>query len=183
MQSLNKLLAPYKVQLHRHRGKTLRMRAKADEQLLLLSAPWFVTQREIERYVHDNIEKIRAHITQHQQAIETKQTRIARVNQAVFTREVAVLMSDWSAKLGLKPPAFFLRSMRSRWGSCTPKTQRIRINIELRFHPFYALEYVVVHELIHIFEPSHNARFYALLNTHLPNWQEGHQYLRLQRLV
>lgn len=183
MQSLSKLLTPYAIELRRHHGKTLRMQARATEQLLLISAPWRLTQRDIERYVLDNIQKIRAHIAQQQHALEMKKTRTARVNQTDFAGEVAELMTHWSTLLKLKLPAFFIRNMRSRWGSCTPKTHRIRINEELRFHPYFALEYVVVHEFMHIFEPSHNARFYALLDTHLPEWQQGHQYLRQQRLV
>lgn len=183
MQNLNTLLAPYTIQLRRHRGKTLRVQAKAHEKLLLISAPWFVRQRDIEHYVQENIQKIRAHIERNQHALDTQKTRTARVSPVDFTREVAGLIAHWSTRMEIAAPVFFIRQMRSRWGSCTPKTQRIRINEALRFHPDYALEYVVVHELIHILEPSHNARFYTLLDTYLPHWQGGHQYLRQQRLV
>lgn len=59
--------------------------------------------------------------------------------------------------------------MRSRWGSCTPKTRAIRINTNLAAYPPACLTMVVAHELVHLMEPSHNARFHMLLDTYCPN--------------
>lgn len=183
MQHLKTLLAPYTIELRRHQGKTLRMRVNMRDKLLLVNAPRFVTSQEIERYIQNNMDKIHAHIKHQERALDAQKTRVPRVNPTDFALEVQTLMTHWSALLNLPLPTFFIRRMRSRWGSCTPKTQRIRINEALRFHPLYALEYVVVHELVHILEASHNARFYALLERHHSSWRDGHCYLKQQRLV
>ena len=58
--------------------------------------------------------------------------------------------------------------MKTRWGSCTPKTGAIRINARLAAYPSECLEFVVAHELVHLLEPSHNARFHTLLDEFCP---------------
>ena len=59
--------------------------------------------------------------------------------------------------------------MKTRWGSCTPSTGAIRINARLAAYPPECLEFVVAHELVHLLEPNHNARFHALLDEFCPD--------------
>ena len=66
---------------------------------------------------------------------------------------------------------FFIRSMKTRWGSCTPKSRRVRFNLELAKTSPEILEYIVVHELIHLLEASHNKKFKALMDKFYPNWK------------
>lgn len=61
--------------------------------------------------------------------------------------------------------------MKTRWGSCNSVAGNIRINTELAKKPKECLEYIVVHEMVHLKEPSHNARFVALLDKHMPGWK------------
>lgn len=61
--------------------------------------------------------------------------------------------------------------MKTRWGSCNVKRHTIRLSTELAKKPVECLEYVVVHELVHLLEPSHNARFVALMDRFLPQWR------------
>lgn len=68
--------------------------------------------------------------------------------------------------------------MKTRWGSCTPATRTIRINARLAAYPPLCLEMVVTHELVHLIEPSHNARFHALLDTYCPRNREASALLR-----
>lgn len=68
--------------------------------------------------------------------------------------------------------------MRTRWGSCTPATRAVRINTRLAAYPLACLEFVVAHELTHLMEPSHNARFHALLDTWCPANRELPALLR-----
>ena len=70
--------------------------------------------------------------------------------------------------------------MRTRWGSCNPKAGTLRLNTELARKPRECLEYIVVHELLHLIEPTHGERFMALLNRHLPAWK--HRRALLNRL-
>lgn len=72
------------------------------------------------------------------------------------------------ARIGVHAERWSVRAMKTRWGSCTPKTGAIRINARLAAYPPECLEFVVVHELVHLLEPSHNARFHALLDEFCP---------------
>jgi predicted metal-dependent hydrolase len=81
------------------------------------------------------------------------------------------LIAKWEAALGVKVNRVFVRRMKTRWGSCNPRTRNIHLNSELAKKPRECLEYVTVHELIHLLEPSHNARFVALMDKSMPNWR------------
>lgn len=61
--------------------------------------------------------------------------------------------------------------MKTKWGSCNPKARHIRLNTELVKKPKDLLEYVIVHEMIHLIGPTHSERFLALLTEHLPTWR------------
>lgn len=74
--------------------------------------------------------------------------------------------------VGAHASAWSLRSMSSRWGSCTPRSARIRLALRLAAYPPECLEYVMVHELTHLLEPSHNARFHELVARVVPNERE-----------
>jgi len=81
------------------------------------------------------------------------------------------LIAKWEPIIGVKVKGFFVQRMKTKWGSCSSSRQTIRLNSELARKPRLCLEYLVVHEMIHILEPSHNARFRSLLDKHLPTWQ------------
>ena len=70
----------------------------------------------------------------------------------------------------MKLERYFVQRMKTRWGSCNPTARTIRLNTELARKPPECLEYIVVHELAHLLEPTRNARFTALLARYLPKW-------------
>lgn len=83
------------------------------------------------------------------------------------------LIRTWERRLGVRVAAYFLQRMKTRWGGCNHLTGTIRLNTELVKKPKDLLEYVVVHEMLHLVEPTHNERFLALLRRHWPNWREA----------
>lgn len=83
------------------------------------------------------------------------------------------LIAKWEARLGVEVSAYFLQRMKTKWGSCNHRARRIRLNTELVKKPKDLLEYVIVHELAHLIEPTHSARFVALLDEHYPTWREA----------
>jgi hypothetical protein len=95
---------------------------------------------------------------------------------AWYAREVKiaalVLVDTWEPVLGVKAGRLSVQKMKSKWGSCNVKNGNIRLNSELAKFPKGALEHVVVHELVHILEPSHSKRFYSLMDEFLPNWKK-----------
>ncbi len=81
------------------------------------------------------------------------------------------LIEKWELILGVKANRVIVRRMRTRWGSCTPRRRTIRLNTELAKKSRECLEYVVVHELVHLLEPSHNATFISLMDKFMPQWR------------
>ena len=78
----------------------------------------------------------------------------------------------WEASLGVASKKIRIRSMRRKWGACRTRTADIVFNLELIKYPPICTEYVVLHELAHLIEGSHNARFKSILTEHMPNWRE-----------
>lgn len=83
-------------------------------------------------------------------------------------RALPDVVERMEARIGVHATRWSVRVMKTRWGSCTPKTGAIRINARLAAYPPECLEFVVAHELVHLLEPSHNARFHALLDEFCP---------------
>jgi predicted metal-dependent hydrolase len=91
--------------------------------------------------------------------------------RAQMRAELPALLDKWQQRLGVQARRVSLRQMKSRWGSCTPHTGDIRLNTSLAKWPIECLEYVLVHELVHLIEPSHNQRFKRLMDRHFPDWR------------
>jgi predicted metal-dependent hydrolase len=86
---------------------------------------------------------------------------------------VPALISKWEKRLGVKVTGYFLQRMKTKWGSCNHSAGHIRLNTELVKKPRDLLEYVVVHEMVHLLEPTHSDRFVAILSEHYPAWREA----------
>jgi predicted metal-dependent hydrolase len=81
------------------------------------------------------------------------------------------IVPKWEGLVGVKANQFLIQKMKTLWGSCNTKTHTIRLNSELAKKPKECLEYVLVHELMHLIEPSHNRRFVTLMDQHMPDWK------------
>lgn len=90
------------------------------------------------------------------------------------------LLAKWQPLLKVKANRVFVQRMKTKWGSCTPESGYVRLNTDLAKKPPECLEYIVVHELVHLLEPTHNDRFSALMDLYLPHWQ--HLRKQLNRL-
>jgi predicted metal-dependent hydrolase len=90
---------------------------------------------------------------------------------------VGRLLVIWEPHLGVKVKNVFVQRMKTRWGSCNASAHNIRLNSELAKKPQECLEYILVHEMAHVIEPSHNARFIALMDRFIPQWRQQRQVL------
>lgn len=90
---------------------------------------------------------------------------------------VPPLLARWQSLLGVEVERWFVQRMKTKWGSCNHRSRTIRLNTELAKKPPECLEYIVVHELVHLLEPTHNARFVALMDRFMPKWQFHRQVL------
>lgn len=86
---------------------------------------------------------------------------------------VPSIIAKWERTLGVTVSRYFLQRMKTRWGGCNAAARTIRINTELVKKPRDLLEYVIVHEMVHLHEPTHGPRFVALLDQHYPAWREA----------
>ncbi|WP_440144791.1 M48 family metallopeptidase [Aeromonas veronii] len=86
---------------------------------------------------------------------------------------VPPLVKKWERKLKVSVSGYFLQRMKTKWGSCNHSAGNIRLNTELVKKPKDLLEYVIVHEMAHLIEPTHSERFIAILEEHYPSWREA----------
>jgi hypothetical protein len=87
-------------------------------------------------------------------------------------KEIAIKMiKKLERKMNVKVSEVAIRKMKTRWGSCNNKSKKIHLNLELAKKPLQCIEYIVVHEMVHIIERKHNERFLAYMNKFLPNWK------------
>lgn len=93
--------------------------------------------------------------------------------RALLTR----MISDWEKKMAVKVSSFGIRKMKTKWGSCNSAAGTIWFNIELAKRSKDEIEYVVVHELVHLLERNHNKKFVLLMNHFLPDWRIRKQIL------
>jgi predicted metal-dependent hydrolase len=94
-------------------------------------------------------------------------------HRSLLHEVVPALIRKWEAKLGVKVSGYFLQRMKTKWGGCNHRAKHLRLNTELVKKPKDLLEYVVVHEMIHLIEPKHSEHFLALMTEHYPAWRES----------
>ncbi len=92
-------------------------------------------------------------------------------------RDIGVLVEKWTPQMGVRVFEYRIRKMRTRWGSCNIKARRIWLNFALIHLPVQYLEYVVVHEMVHLLERKHNHRFEKFMDRFVPNWRQLKQQM------
>jgi predicted metal-dependent hydrolase len=91
--------------------------------------------------------------------------------RAELKKVVPPLIEKWEQKIGVKSQEFGIKKMRTKWGTCNQKARRIWLNLELAKKPVECIEYIVVHELVHLLERSHKEKFIALMDEHMAKWR------------
>lgn len=166
--------------------KNLYMRVKPPDGHVEISAPARMSATTIESFVLARrpwIDEMRqrVQISAAQQGVDgdsrasaedkwTPQRRALAKRQ--MNSRLEALLPKWTAVVGKSPTSISLRPMKTRWGSCTPRTGRIRLNLELADIPDRFLEYVLVHELTHLWASGHGAHFQSLMDRYLPQWRQ-----------
>jgi predicted metal-dependent hydrolase len=92
-------------------------------------------------------------------------------------REVPPIIAKWESLMGVKIERFFVQRMKTKWGSCNPGAKSIRLNTELAKKPLECLEYILVHEMVHLIVRRHDHRFTGLMDRYLANWRHLRQTL------
>lgn len=102
---------------------------------------------------------------------DRKHAIVAEWCRGQIKERVSPLIGKWESLMGVKVDKVFVQHMKTKWGSCNPPSKAIRLNTELAKKPLECLEYIVVHEMVHLLEPTHNQRFVALMEKYMPKWR------------
>lgn len=94
-------------------------------------------------------------------------------HKSLLHKAVPELIRKWELRLGVKVAGYFLQRMKTKWGGCNHRARNIRLNTELVKKPKDLLEYVVIHEMVHLIAPTHSEQFLALIGRHYPSWREA----------
>ena len=131
-----------------------------------------VTEADVKPHV--KLDHRRIHLVVRPGADQAKKAAVIHDwHKALLHAELPGLIAQWERKLGVKVNGYYLQRMKTQWGSCNHRAGNIRLNTELVKKPKDLLEYVVVHEMLHLLVPTHSEMFVELLNQHFPGWREA----------
>jgi len=102
---------------------------------------------------------------------EKKQSLLDAWYRKQLKAAIPDLIALWEKRVGVRVNEFGIKKMKTKWGTCNPDARRIWVNLELAKKPKECLEYIVVHEMVHLLEHHHNERFIALIDDMLPKWR------------
>lgn len=97
-------------------------------------------------------------------------------------KQLPPLIKKWEKIIGAKPKEVLIRKMKTKWGTCNSKSRRIWLNLELVKKPLHCLEYIFVHEMVHLLEKKHSDKFKEYMNTFMPKWKQFKEELNKQPL-
>ena len=97
---------------------------------------------------------------------------VATWYRQLLKSEVPPLVAAWEPRLRVTVNGFYVQQMKTKWGGCNPTARTLRLNTELAKKPKACLEYIIVHEMSHLLEPTHGPKFLALMDRFMPAWRE-----------
>lgn len=148
------------------------MRVDPTNQVIRISAPYGFSTEEIDRMVEQKREWI------DRQLAKASVRTLPDNAEDILRERLQRLIPLYEKRMGLHAASYTIRDMKTRWGSCTPQTGRIRLNLQLAAYPEACLEYILVHELAHLRIPNHSPAFWKLVEEYIPNWKEIRRQLR-----
>ena len=148
-----------------------------------VSAPYGLSRDVVMAFIQENqgwIERARQRREARDKAAQSFYDQLplatqAQRNEATARAEALIvpMVEKHARAIGVGPQTVYFSATTSRWGVCYPKRSRIGFSLYLLLLPEWCVEHVVVHELCHLIEPSHNERFYALMDRYYPRWREA----------
>jgi predicted metal-dependent hydrolase len=103
--------------------------------------------------------------------LEQRQTILNEWYRKELKKLIPEIIEKWEKKIGVSVAEWQVKQMKTKWGTCNIEEKRIWINLELAKKPIHCLEYIIVHEMIHLIERHHNDRFMALMDKYIPQWK------------
>lgn len=178
LRERNSMNNRYIIEVTRKRIKNMYLRVKNTDGTLSVSAPYGMSDTEIRKFVESKSDWIERTMQEMLVARQLKEQEpvlapfMEREIRLELKRQLQRLIDKWEPVMGVKSAGFTIKKMKTRWGSCNVKSHHLNFNLLLAKVPPECAEYVVVHELTHLLEPSHNARFWSLMEYYLPGSKE-----------
>ena len=180
-------LADMAIQVTYRRTRRLSMRIVKNGDVHV-SAPIGMPKREVQRFVIEHREWI---AEARQKTADNQKRRAAfygrlplqtraQTDDALQRLKALVtpMVERYSAEMGVRPSSVGFKAMVSRWGVCNVRNRSICFSAYVLLLPEWCVEHVVVHEMCHLLEPSHNARFHELMDRFFPRWREARKETR-----
>ncbi|MFT8705418.1 M48 family metallopeptidase [Bifidobacterium aquikefiricola] len=174
------------VTITRKSVKNMYLRIQTKDGRIAVTAPFRISDGTIRDFIEnrwDWIEQAERELGEARSAAMESGTKqvwsTARKNEARqrMNAVLPALLNKWLPIVGREPSNISLRLMTTRWGSCTPATRRIRLNLELAWLEPELLEYVLVHELTHLWASGHGATFQRYMTAFMPDWKQRRRTL------
>jgi len=107
----------------------------------------------------------------------TREAVVASWYRQLLKTAIPPLIEVWEPRLNVTVSGFYVQQMKTKWGSCNTTTRTIRLNTALATKPKECIEYIVVHEMVHLLEPTHSPHFLALMDRFVPTWRATRELL------
>lgn len=171
-----KQIGTLNIEIKRRKIKNMNIYVKPPNGDVLVTVPMKISDEEVFRFIKKKEDWI---IKNHEKIKnrEYSQQEIDLEQRKWLEEKIIEYAMKWEPVMGVCSNGFTIRNMKTRWGSCSIQSKKIRMNLQLAAKPEECVEYVLVHELCHLLEPSHNQRFHALMSQFLPDWKERKQKL------
>ena len=176
------------IQVERKKIKNLYLRISPADGTIRISAPERMPMKSIEDFVIEkwdwilttrgHLDRVRREKDVGQQLTEDERKAQKEAYKRKLSEVLPQVIPKCESARGLHALEWKLRDMKTRWGTCNTRTGKLWFALMLARQPRECVEYVVLHELAHLYEPSHNARFKAFLDLHMPEWREIRKQMR-----
>ncbi len=156
------------IEVTRKKIKNLHLKVLHPDGKVTISAPLRMSFKCIYDFALSKLEWIQ---TNQQKILEKKPLEKLKYLEGELLEILGDLITKWEPIMNVKVQQFSIRKMKTRWGSCSHHTGKIRFNLELAKYSLECIEYVVIHEMVHLLEPSHNHRFKTFMTQFMPEWR------------
>lgn len=154
-----------------HNSYSKELKYETDEEIFIWGRSFLLIVKDNNK--HNQLEFGGEKIILSVQKDSTKEQRKKLLDnwyRKALMQEIPLVLSVWEQRIGVKASGFTIRDMKTRWGTCNIRTKNICLNLQLAKKSPKFLEYVIVHELVHLLEGSHNHIFKGYMDQFLPNW-------------
>ena len=181
-----------KIEVIRKNMKNINLTVLPPDGHVRVSVPFALSEERLEAFLRSKADWIRVHrakvieraakkeadsALRNSKISEEERTKLVKQYREILKPKLEEYLAFWERQTGLHPERWQMRDMKTRWGSCNPRTKKLWFSVGLAEKPDECIEYVVLHELAHLKIANHGADFKAFLSHFMPDWRERQKRL------